>query len=286
MDSVKNILSDINNENKNNDKPMSKEEQDNLKLKFLNNSIGNLGYYNCDKCKNKGIIYYFYEDTIFKTRVIKTKHCDCVKIRNVYKNLEKCGINQRLLEKYSLDNFETKEDWQAKLKSKCINYIEQLKENKDFRNWFVISGISGSGKTMVCTAIFKELIMQGYNGKYFLWKDEIVKLKQLKKSSYTDNIELYEELMKELKTIDVLYVDDFLKLTDSKEKENDLNLAYEIINSRYINDKITIISTEYTKEELLNFDMATTGRIIEKSKGNYIQLAYDKNRNYRLKEEK
>ena len=50
--------------------------------------------------------------------------------------------------------------------------------------------------------------------------------------------------MEELKNINVLYIDDFFKLIDNYSKEEDLNIAYEIINSRYLSDKITIISCE------------------------------------------
>lgn len=275
----------INNEKE--ETKISEEEYDNLKLKAYNQQIGTLKYYDCDKCKNKGVIYFFDKDTIFNNKIIRSKKCDCMKIRQTLKNLANCGIEQNMFDRYNFDNFETNEEWQVKMKQKCLDYVDKIKNNKeDYYNWLVLSGITGAGKTMMCTSIFKELIMFGFSGKYFLWKDEIRKLKQLKKSSYSDNIEKYDEIMKEIKEIDVLYIDDFMKLTDRQELENDLNLAYEIINSRYINNKITIISTEFSKDELSKMDMALFGRINEKASGNYISLAYDENRNYRLKKQK
>lgn len=281
MKEIKDIIKTNNQSNTiNNDEYLEK------KVEIFNQREGDLKGYNCEICKNKGFIYQIVIDEIFLKKTMVAKNCKCVNIRKTLKNLENCGIEKNMFERYNFDNFETNEDWQVKMKQKCLDYVDKIKNNKeDYYNWFVISGITGSGKTMICTSIFKELIMLGFKGKYFLWKDEIIKLKQLRKSSYYDNIEKYEELMKEIKEIDILYIDDFLKLTDKFELESDLNLAYEIINSRYINNKITMISTEFSKDELSRFDMATFGRINEKSNGNYIQLAFDESRNYRLKKQ-
>lgn len=267
-------------------KQLTENEYNKLKLEHANNTIGNLPYYDCDICKNKGYVYYYSFDDTFKKIVMKAKDCKCKTIRNIYNNLEKCGVSKETFDRYSFDSFETNEQWQQKLKEMSIKYVDGIKNNElGFNNWFVISGISGCGKTHLCTAIFKELIMNGLSAKYMMWRDELIKLKQLRKSSFIDNITKYEELINELKNVDVLYIDDFLKLYDknSFNSNDDLNLAYEIINDRYANDKITIISTELNKEEIENIDVATCGRINEKSGKNYIQLLHDKNRNYRMK---
>ena len=59
------------------------------------------------------------------------------------------------------------------------------------------------------------------------------------KNFYIDVKNKAERLLEEIKNVEVLYIDDFLKT-----KEN-LALIWEIIDYRYINPKlITIISTE------------------------------------------
>ena len=39
--------------------------------------------------------------------------------------------------------------------------------------------------------------------------------------------------------------------------QGDINIAFEIINYRYINDLITIISSELLLDEIINIDEAT-----------------------------
>lgn len=261
-------------------------EEDLLKLKcdYSNeNIIGDLRFYNCVECKNRG--YYYVVDN----NEIKVKKCKCMKIRRINQSLEQCGISKKMFDTKTFESFTTAEEWQNKLKSKFIDYS---KEGKESDYWLYIGGISGLGKTHLCTATIKELILNnGYSAKYMLWKDDIIKLKQMKKSSYTENIEQYEELMKEYKNVDLLYIDDFFKLIDKYSKEEDLNLAYEIINARYINNKKTIISSEFDKSQLKDFDLAIFGRIWEKCFDNeigknkyFLYTNYDEKMNYRLKQ--
>ncbi len=63
--------------------------------------------------------------------------------------------------------------------------------------------------------------------------------------------------------------------------ETDVNVMYEIVNYRYMNNLPLIISTEKNLDELLVFDEATGSRIIEMCIGNIIYLE-GKELNYRL----
>lgn len=75
--------------------------------------------------------------------------------------------------------------------------------------------------------------------------------------------------MEPLKKVKVLYIDDFFK---GSVTSGDINLAFELLNSRYISpDKITIISSELTIEQILKYDAAIGGRIAERA-GEYISL--------------
>lgn len=244
---------------------------------FDNEQKGNLKYYDCPKCLNRGYINVVVNDTI------AVKKCNCMQLRKAQKNLLECGINEETFNHYTLDNFKTPNEWQKKLKDKVISYVQDIKSGK--KQWFYIGAISGLGKTHLCTALSKQLIELGYELKYFMWKDELVRLKQLKKSSYTDNIEKYQEKINYIKNVAVLYIDDLFKLIDNFSKEEDFNIAYEIINARYVLNKITIISCEYEKQQLKDFDMAMFGRIYEKclqEKGYFLYSKYDETRNYRL----
>lgn len=79
---------------------------------------------------------------------------------------------------------------------------------------------------------------------------------------------------------DVLYIDDFFK---GKISETDKTLAFDIINYRYNNSLVTIISSELLLQELIDVDAAIAGRIKQMSADYIVQIAYDDERNYRLK---
>ena len=255
---------------------MSKE----IDVQWANEEIGDLNEkdgYNCDICLNKGKIF-FLEDG----KYVLWRYCECMKTRNIYHRLNECGITKNVLNNLSFDTWETDKEWQRKALDRCKQYVEAIKNGG--KNWLVMSGQSGSGKTHLCTAIFQELIKQAnLKGIYMMWNTEIPRLIALRKSTFTDNQEKYDKLIEDYKETDVLYIDDLFKL-DAKMKEDSLSLAYEIINYRYINDKITIISTETTKDQFKLLDMALCGRCVEKSNGYWFSFKGETT-NYRFKGE-
>ena len=139
--------------------------------------------------------------------------------------------------------------------------------------WFYICGVPGSGKTHLCIGICNELLNNGYEVRYMLWREVAPQLKSL----VTDG-DAYTERMDALKKASVLYIDDFLK---GKVSDADINLAFELLNARY-NDasKCTIISSERSIEDVLGYDEAVGSRIAERSKG--FRVAAPK-QNWRLK---
>lgn len=226
-------------------------------------------YYDCPKCKNKELVAVLDEDGKFTTIL-----CDCKPIRQNIKRAEKSGL-KKLLDLHTLTTFTTTEKWQGDIKNKATEYI-----NNHNGSWFYIGGQKGSGKTKICTAMVGEFIKQGKNALYMLWRDKVVELK-----GNVNNFEEYERAMQELKSVDVLYIDDFYK-TDSENKptQADKNIAFELLNYRYNNpDSVTIISTELLIKDLLAMDEAVGSRIYERSKDFQINIAPDIKKNYRLR---
>ena len=252
-------------------------EEDIMKIKVecANNNVGNLKGIDCPLCKNKGKIW------LIKDNRIVVRECSCLSKRNIINQLVNCGITAEMLDKYTFDNYKCDEDYQKIIYKKATNYVDTVLNN-DSKKWFFFGGISGIGKTHICTAIFQSLLDKGFSGKYMLWKNEIPQLKTSKKSFDEYKQREYINKMNEISNVDVLYIDDFLKFLDTRSND-DLDIAYEIINDRYCNNKITIISTEYNKDEMCNIDMALFGRIYEKSNEYFIQPLKDIKRNYRLK---
>lgn len=251
------------------DLPYDPKKAEELKVKSFNKDVGTLEHYNCDKCKNKGYIAY-----VDNTDKFALKRCDCMTIRTSNERIAKSGLAD-LLKDYTFDNYITTEKWQESIRASAMAFV-----NDDGSHWFFIGGQVGSGKSHICTAISAEMIAKGKKVAYMLWRDEIVPLKA--------NVNDYEEYDKRIgyfKNVQVLYIDDFLKVERGKEPTSaDVNIAFELLNYRYNNpDLITIISSEFTARDIISIDEAVGSRIYEKSKKYQININADINKNYRLR---
>ena len=217
----------------------SQEDYTRLQSKWYNESEGNLNEedgIDCPICKNKGNISFIEDGKEY------IKDCKCMIKRKTYFRILNCGLSKDALTNYTMQNWKTDESWQNSLLQKCRDYFMDVRDKKG--HWFILSGMSGCGKTHLCTALFKELVNTFFlSGFYMLWNDEIPKLISMRKSSLTDNQTKYENRLNELKNCDILYIDDLFKL-DNRYREDSLSICYEIINYRYINNKLTMISTE------------------------------------------
>ena len=257
-------------------------ERSKRKCEFLcesmNREEGNLNAedgYNCSICKNKGFI--FVPQLYLGSYNEKQVFCKCTKIRNTIRALNRSGLAD-VVHDFTFDKYIASEPWQQSILEKAKTYLTECENN-----WFFFGGTTGSGKTHICTAIAVTLLKQSKEVKYMLWRDEASRLKAMVNSlEYADKIEEY-------KNVDVLYIDDLFKTgkTEAQGKQRptqaDINLAFEIINSRAIQKKITIISSECTMTDLIDIDEAVAGRIKQKSGIYCINIAPDRSKNYRLK---
>lgn len=206
--------------------------------------------YNCDKCKNKGTIILAKQyDGIWQD---VQRDCSCMRIRKSIRNLKRSGL-ENVVKDYTLDKFKVDKPFQELMLTTAKRYLSSG-EGK----WLAFLGASGSGKTMLCSAVAVELLRRGKELKYMLWKDDSRKIKN-------DNFD-GGNLIEYYKNVEVLYIDDLFKTGKSnsefqKPTAGDINLAFEIINSRVVSKKVTIISSENTIDELFEIDEATAGRI-------------------------
>ena len=91
-----------------------------------------------------------------------------------------------------------------------------------------------------------------------------------------------DECFQKLCRAQVLYLDDFLKIgTLEKNRE----IAFEILNERYLRGKATILSSETGIAALYRLDEAIAGRIAERCEnGKYcVEIQRGSGRNYRVK---
>ena len=240
------------------------------RLQMIENAVGNMHErdgYDCPLCKNKGLRFRIRGEEIV------SRQCECIKTRKSIYLMRESGIKDHMEEK-SLDNFLGNEKHQLTMREKARAYINE-KSNK----WFFVGGQSGCGKTHICTAICMELIKKGNSLIYMKWADATRELKDAANDFY------YDELIEKYKNVDILYIDDFFKVQAGKEpSSSDVRIAFEILNSRLLKDKKTIISSEFALNEMLNFDEATVSRIFEKA-GEYItNINKDRKKNQRIKD--
>lgn len=256
---------------------MSEEEKIKQDVVVLNKQVGKLEGYNCNICKNKGLIYKSTVEEIWgqKHWEIKTVQCSCVHIREEIRRIHKSGLDN-LIHKYTFKNYKTYEDWQHEVKTRAHAYANNI------QGWFYIGGQPGSGKTHICTAIVGK-IMSGEKAKavkYMLWQDAITSLKQ----TINNNAELYRELMKQYSEAEVLYIDDFFKtVLGERVTTADINMTFKIINYRYNNNLPTIISSELSISEVCEQDQAVGSRIAELCGNFKLYIKPDTNKNYRFR---
>jgi DNA replication protein DnaC len=232
---------------------------------MLNSKPGDLTGYDCPDCLNRG---YFWHIEANDERW--TERCKCMEIRSSLSRIRKSGLG-KMLEEYTFEAFQVQDAWQAKMLTKAREYLNAQEA------WLFVSGQPGCGKTHICTAVVGELLRRGEAVRYMRWVEDGQAIK------YAD-FEERQSKIEPLQTCSVLYIDDFLKnQTGTKVDPREIKLAFEILNMRYCNRLKTIISTEYSTNEIAQMDEATGSRIIQRSRGYQINIKREEGRNWRTR---
>lgn len=224
------------------------------------------GYF-CEDCKNKG-----YIAVKSKFGGYAEQECKCMKIRRAYKAIPAFRTE-------TFKSFDCRYQWQGLLKDKALAFLSAKSK------MFYVGGTSGAGKSHICTAIAGNFLKDGKNVVYVKWLNLVDALNNCR----FRNVEKYEQILSQVNNCEVLYIDDLLKGDNSvKPSPADIKLAYRIIDERYSKAKslsnkryITILSSEWSLEQLASFDTATAGRIRELAKDFVIKITgADKNRRF------
>ena len=237
----------------------------------FNSNKGNLKGYDCDICKNRGWNCVVV-DSGNGNYSIAVQECSCQSIRRSLKQMAESGVDCDI----RLTDFLASEPWQKRMLLTAQNYIAD--NNK---KWLYVGGQVGCGKTLLCSGVFAELIKkEGFQGKYMLWRDEVVKIKACV------NIEQeYTALIEPLKEVPILYIDDFFKVERGKKPTGaDINVAFEILNYRYNKKLATIISSELFLKDIVACDEAVGSRIYQLAKLSCIEVGKDVKKNMRLRD--
>lgn len=208
----------------------------------------------CPICKGRG---YFATVQLQGGIIYEgVKECQCISKASTDYYLRKSGLIG--LDRYTFDSFTDSLKWQKVLKDAANKYINER------NRWFFVGGQSGGGKTHICTAITRALIEGGKYARYMLWEKEWASIRALANDDRRDGE------LRQWKDVDVLYIDDLFKHKKGEMPTGaEMMLCYEILNHRLINDKVTIMSSEFTISEIMDMDDAVGGRILEKTGKEY-----------------
>ena len=215
--------------------------------------------YNCSKCSDEGFI--------------DGRMCVCMK--DMLKKESYNRLNEMSpLELSSFDNFSL--DYYLKISSEskhsphkrmsliynfCRKYADKFGKNSPS---LLLTGRTGLGKTHLSLAIASEVINKGFAVIYGSAQSIISKLERERFQNYGENGESEKHFI----NCDLLIIDDL-----GTEFLSSFSVAaiYNIINSRIMMNKSTIISTNLTMREL---EKNYTERLVSRMIGNNIRLEF------------
>ncbi len=221
----------------------------------------------CEECRDKGFVAFVDPDSGKFT----IRECRCYGTRLTVQRLQRCGVWKRARH-CKLEDFKNNTPTQRAMKE----LTEQFSQDPE-DHWLMLCGQSGAGKTHLCTAAFVQLShRRGLAGQYLLWNADG---RQLKAASMDDDAGLWGKY----KQTELLYIDDLFKGRQNQgPTDADIRLAFELLDYRYNNRLITILSSEMTFDQLLSLDQAIAGRIREMCGDFLVSIAPDAAKNYRL----
>ena len=186
------------------------------------------------------------------------KACSCIeKIRRklMYERLGSFNeTNYPTFEELKLSYYGEYAPLMEKTLSRCFNYAESF--SNDSKSLLFFGGV-GLGKTHVSKAIGKIAIDRGFDVFYI----PFTTLSQtLENAKFRRNDESYEDFIKPVLDCELLILDDVgAEFTSAFT----VSLLYEIVNSRLISNKPTIISTNLNDEMLSErYSERTASRLV------------------------
>lgn len=176
-------------------------------------------------------------------------------VPDTFKNMRLASFNPNI---YNAENSRKNAEIALQAVKYWIDNFETMNERG--MGLYMYSNTKGSGKTRMAASIANELLYEKKKQVKFCTSLQI--LNEIKESWEKSEKEYTEgKLLNFLSTSDILIIDDFG--TEQSEKAWINERFYHIINSRYINKKITIF-TSNKRLDLLQYDERITNRIKER----------------------
>jgi len=199
------------------------------------------------------------------TGYVELKKCQCLRQTIIDLLYEQSGIKEMLKsENFSQLDYSYYQGEDLSRFSKAVEKCKHFCTNFGYQNFFFY-GTVGTGKSFLSGCIAKELIDKGYSVIYFTATELFATLSRFS-FDYKTKDELHI-LREDLTTCDLLIIDDLgTELPNNFTKSQ----LFTCLNTRHLNQKATIISTNLSLEELSNL---YSERIFSRITSNY-ELLY------------
>lgn len=219
--------------------------------------------YRCKACKDTGFIGN-QTCSCFKQGLINIAY----EQSNLKHILDKENFNAFSLKYYSQHaegkNKLSPYDNMVKIRQICVGLIENFDTKKEN---LLLTGQTGLGKTFLCNCIAKELLDNGFTVLYFT-APQLFKLFEESRFHREDMEDDSKDMLSTLFDVDMLIIDDLGTESISTITVSDL---FNVINSRYLNQTSTIISTNLTFGQLKD---RYSERIVSRIIGQYTLLKF------------
>lgn len=250
---------------------------ENVNFKVITNEGAKCGFCN-EKLKPVGLSYLYAN---VNHDMVEYERCDCSeanafwkqydsnknekekqrKYREIINKIYKEGCIKRKLKYFDFVNFNINEDNQEALTT-LIKYTHLCTENK-VKDGIIIYGSIGYENTHLAASIANEII----RNKKIALLERTSSITDRIKESFNKTVTTESEIMELYSNVDMLIIDDFGSETISKWA---LERLYRIINNRYENELPIVITTRYTREELMEKIAIENRKLAEE----FIQILY------------
>lgn len=171
--------------------------------------------------------------------------CECQRDLEFAARCRIARIPKKFLGK-SLKSFETGKRERKIIQDEARHFIKAFtsRSRSETCKGLLLTGKEGTGKTHIAIAVLKEVMTEGYSGLYWNVPELFLELRRVMsgEANHTEG-----DLFDEARRADLLVLDD---LGAEKSSEYVTDRLYVLVNGRYQEDKVTVITSNQSIDEL------------------------------------
>lgn len=211
--------------------------------------------YKCEKCHDTGFVGQ-RECSCFTQKLVEMAYSSS-NMREITadENFDNFNINYYSNETEEGSMMSPKENMQIIL-SVCLEFTKNFSKKKDNLLFY---GGPGLGKTFLCSCIAREILDKGYT-VFYTTAPQLFKTIEKERFNHSQDEESQTGFSDDLQSVDLLIIDDLGTEFNTSFTSSEL---FDILNTRLINKKPVIISTNLSVNDIQNiYSERITSRII------------------------